>query len=270
MVYISIKAATILLILHSTIAFSPAYFPRVSLIQWSRNFDQKSVSIVATNLNAKKTNTSGKGFGRAPPPSNKGGENSPAREAPTESNSINSVNEGTKDDFTGFASIEGATNFAKPEIEFDPNTPVEERTKAILKQKYGLRSLEERQGDIRKEQMKAENSSRMKKVKEMSDEEFDIFMVIPPSIVRIIDTFLKLGLGISIFFFILSGIGITVEAWAVTTKNSLPQNIDSFIVSVIEPNFTTGLLVLLGFSVSLGLFATAQLGSKSTTYREEP
>ena len=106
-------------------------------------------------------------------------------------------------------------------------------------------------------------------VKQMKDEDFDIFMIVPPPILRAIDFFLKTGLTITTILFILSGFGITAEAWSVATSNPLPENVDSFIVNVIEPNFTPGLLVLLGFSVCLGIFATAQLGSGSSTYKEQ-
>lgn len=114
-----------------------------------------------------------------------------------------------------------------------------------------------------------ENRQRMQKIKQMKDEEFDIFMVIPPSIIRAIDLFLKTGLAVTTTLFVLAGFGITAEAWSVATENTLPENVDSFIVNVIEPNFTPGLFVLLGFSVSLGIFATAQLGSGSSTYKEQ-
>jgi len=40
-------------------------------------------------------------------------------------------------------------------------------------------------------------------------------------------------------------------------------------VNTIEPNFTTGLFVLLGFSVGLGVFAAAQLGSQGAQYKED-
>ena len=102
----------------------------------------------------------------------------------------------------------------------------------------------------------------------MSDDEFDIFQFLPPSLLKAIDLFLKTGLAISTVLFILSGVGITAEAWIAATGNTLPDNVDQFIVTVIEPNFTYGLLVLLGFSVSLGIFATAQLGSGSSVYKE--
>jgi ABC-type dipeptide/oligopeptide/nickel transport system permease component len=69
--------------------------------------------------------------------------------------------------------------------------------------------------------------------------------------------------------FVLSGIGITLEAWSKTTGSSIDPTLDKFIVEAIEPNFTTGLLILLGFSVSLGLFAAAQLGSAGAQYKED-
>jgi len=173
----------------------------------------------------------------------------------------------------GFSSVEGASQSAfasRPKIDVDPNLPADQRTKEILKQQYGLRSFEEQQGDIKAAQRAAETRDRMAKIKQMSDDEFDIFMVIPPPIVKGIDAFLKIGLAVCTTLFVLSGVGITAEAWAVATGKALPENVDNFIVNVIEPNFTPGLLVLLGFSVSLGIFATAQLGSGSSVYKEEP
>jgi len=172
----------------------------------------------------------------------------------------------------GFSSIEDASveSFSRPTIELDPNLSTDERNKEILKQKFGLRSYEDQQGDIRAAAKAAENQKRVKQIKQMKDEDFDIFMVIPPPLIKGIDAFLKLGLTVSTALFILAGVGITAEAWTVATGNTIPDNVDQFIVSVIEPNFTTGLLVLLGFSISLGIFATAQLGSGSSTYKEEP
>jgi hypothetical protein len=59
------------------------------------------------------------------------------------------------------------------------------------------------------------------------------------------------------------------RAWSKTSNQPLPENIDQFIVNIIEPNFTTGLLVLLSFSVCLGAFAAAQLGSSAASYTED-
>lgn len=172
----------------------------------------------------------------------------------------------------GFSSIEDVSveSFSRPQIEVDPNLSTDERNKAILKQQFGLRSYEEQQGDIKAAERAAENQKRMQQVKQMKDEDFDIFMVIPPPVIKGIDAFLKFGLTVTTGVFILAGFGITAEAWAVATNHQLPDNIDNFIVNTIEPNFTTALLVLLGFSVSLGIFATAQLGSGSSIYKEEP
>jgi ABC-type dipeptide/oligopeptide/nickel transport system permease component len=172
----------------------------------------------------------------------------------------------------GFSSIEDASveSFSRPTIELDPNLSTDERNKEILKQQFGLRSYEDQQGDIRAAAKAAENQKRVKQIKQMKDEDFDIFMVIPAPLIKVIDAFLKIGLTVSTGLFILAGAGICAEAWTVATGNTIPDNVDQFIVSVVEPNFTNGLLVLLGFSVSLGIFASAQLGSGSSTYKEEP
>ena len=111
---------------------------------------------------------------------------------------------------------------------------------------------------------------KLEKYRQMSDEEFDVFQVIPAPLLKFIDGFLKTGLAVTTALFVAAGIGITVEAWSKATGSDLPEGWDEFIVSTVEPNFTTGLLVLLGFSISLGVFATAQLGSGSSVYSEDP
>ncbi len=207
----------------------------------------------------KKSRTSGKGFGKSPSPE------------VTKSTSTTSSSEYNAGEQLGLTSIETTTpsSFAKPKLDLDPNLSTDERNKEILKQQFGLRSFEERQGDIKAAEKMAEQREKMQKIKQMKDEDFDIFMVLPPPLVKAIDLFLKTGLAVSTVLFILAGVGITAEAWAVATGNALPENIDSFIVNTIEPNFTPGLFVLLAFSVSLGVFATAQLGSGSSIYKEQ-
>lgn len=234
----------------------------------SNGFSLSTISPLSTNptlsttlLEAKKKKgtSSGKGFGKAsetktPPPKNV------ITEDPTDEQPAG-----------GLSSIEIPTSdsFARPKLDLDPNLSEDERNKEILKQQFGLRSFEDRQGDIKAAEKRAEQRSRMKQIKQMKDEEFDILMIIPPPILRAIDFFLKTGLAITTVLFILAGFGITAEAWSVATNNQLPDGADEFIVNVIEPNFTPGLFVLLGFSVSLGVFATAQLGSGSSTYKEQ-
>mmetsp|Transcript_3639 Transcript_3639/g.5020 ORF Transcript_3639/g.5020 Transcript_3639/m.5020 type:complete len:274 (+) Transcript_3639:108-929(+) len=223
------------------------------------------------SLYAKKKNTqTGKGFGKV--------SNPPQSTTPKKGEDPNAgtifQQEFASEETSGLTSISSTSSQPLPsptaDLNLDPNLTTEERTKAILKQKYGLRTFEEQQGDIKAAQKIAENSKRMSKIKSMSDEEFDIFQVLPASLTRGIDAFLKIGLSISTVVFVLMGVGITAEAWSVATKKDLPENIDSFIVNNIEPNFTPMLFVLLGFSISLGIFATAQLGSASSQYKEKP
>merc|ERR1711862_291225 len=144
----------------------------------------------------------------------------------------------------------------------------EERTKKILQEKYGLKSFEERQDDIKSIEQKNKMKMLMKEAKK-EETDIDLFQLIPPPLIKIIDNFLKLGLGISTILFICAGIGITLEAYSASSGNPLPENIDRYITDIIEPNFTLGLLVLLSFSICLGAFSLAQLGSKGSIYREE-
>lgn len=240
----------------------------IALLANSNGFSLSTISSLTTNptfsttlleAKKKKSRSSGKGFGKAseiksPPPKQ-----------------VVAKDEGDEQPVEGLSSIETTTSnsFDRPKLELDPNLSEDERNKEILKQKFGLRSFEERQGDIKAAEKLAEQRARMKQIKQMKDEEFDILMVIPPPILKAIDFFLKTGLAITTTLFILAGLGITAEAWSVATNNPLPEGVDDFVVNVIEPNFTPGLFVLLGFSVSLGVFATAQLGSGSSAYKEQ-
>jgi hypothetical protein len=145
--------------------------------------------------------------------------------------------------------------------------PPEERAKKLLREQYGMRTLEQQrmEDSLQAQRKKIED---FKKVA-AKEEDFDIMAILPPPLLKGIDAFLKLGLGICTILFVTAGLGITAEAWSKTSGNPLPSDIDSFIVEVVEPNFTTGLLVLLGFSVSLGAFAALQLSSASSQYKEK-
>jgi hypothetical protein len=164
----------------------------------------------------------------------------------------------------GFESLLGA----KPKnVNIDPNLPPEERTKQILKQQYGLKTYE----DLQMTKAQEEQRKKFAELKKRADagEDLDLFQLIPAPLLIIIDRFLKIGLALTTVTFVAAGGGITLEAWSVATNHPLSANIDQFIVQVIEPNFTYGLLVLLGFSISLGIFATAQLGSGGSQYSEK-
>jgi len=71
--------------------------------------------------------------------------------------------------------------------------------------------------------------------------------------------------------FILSGLAVAVEAIAKVLGNPLPTPIDEALVQYVEPALTPSILILFGFSISLGLLKQLQLGSESTgvLYREE-
>lgn len=154
----------------------------------------------------------------------------------------------------------------------DENMSVEDRTKSLLRDKYGLRTREEQQAEEERQRKATEQRQKLEEWKQQVDrgEDFDLIMALPEPVLVFIDRFLKAGVAICTTLFILAGLGITVEAGSKATNNPLPENIDAFITNVVEPNFTPGLLVLLGFSVSLGAFAALQLGSASSTYREDP
>jgi ABC-type dipeptide/oligopeptide/nickel transport system permease component len=107
------------------------------------------------------------------------------------------------------------------------------------------------------------------KLQENQESSFDLFAVLPGPVIIAIDRFLKTGLAITTFAFVLGGFAIVLEAWSKTSGEVLPEDIQNFIVNIVEPNFTFGLVVLLTFSISLGIFAALQLGSEGATYREK-
>eukprot|EP00563_Minutocellus_polymorphus_P019347 CAMPEP_0197717010 /NCGR_PEP_ID=MMETSP1434-20131217/1706_1 /TAXON_ID=265543 /ORGANISM="Minutocellus polymorphus, Strain CCMP3303" /LENGTH=273 /DNA_ID=CAMNT_0043301479 /DNA_START=10 /DNA_END=831 /DNA_ORIENTATION=+ len=229
-----------------------------------------------TSLLAKKKGSAAgaKGFGKSAPPA--AAPIPPAAEQPAAS----SVAQSTSNGVGGLQSIEGASATATtgpPPIDLDPSLNPEERAQKILREQYGLKPAAETAQDVAQARREMELAGTLKKRKDkldkyrqMTDEEFDIFQVIPAPLLKFIDIFLKGGLAITTTLFISAGIGITFEAWSKATGSDLPEGWDEFIVNTIEPNFTTGLLVLLGFSISLGIFASAQLGSGSSVYSEDP
>lgn len=152
----------------------------------------------------------------------------------------------------------------------DQSLSAEERAAKLLREKYGMKTLAEQQMSQKQLENYKEEQKRLKKLKKQVEmDQADLISLLPPSLVVGIDRFLKFGLVITGLLFVLAGIGITLEAWSKTTGNKLPSDLDIFIVQLVEPNFTYGLFVLLGFSVSLGIFAALQLGSEGANYREE-
>ena len=209
---------------------------------------------------AKKTKaSSGQGFGEqaAPPKKSSASSSQSADSAP-----LKSVESGASDAIPTMA--------ATLKVKTDSSLPPEERAKQLLREQYGLKTLEEQQSDERKrEQMAAARAQREQWNQMAEKEEFDIIALIPGPVQVFIDRFLKVGVAICTLLFVSAGIAITAEAWSKASGSALPQDVDAFIVNVVEPNFTPGLFVLLGFSVSLGAFSALQLGSAGAQYKED-
>ena len=148
---------------------------------------------------------------------------------------------------------------------------IEDRTGSILREKYGLRTREEQEAEEAKKKKLEDQRKQLNQWKRLADqgEDFDLLQIIPDPILIFIDNFLKAGVAVCTFVFILAGLAITVEAGSKATGNPLPKQIDDFVANIVEPNFTPALGVLLSFSVALGLFASLQLNSAASTYRED-
>lgn len=229
---------------------------------------QTSQHMATTSLFAKKKKNSsgGKGFGKEPvvPPT-------PSAKSTYDEPMMLEREDPNAQQTSAFTSVEGGSNAIPTMDPNNDNMSADERASAILRQNYGMRTREEQQEEFRRTEAAKEQRKKLDEWKKMADDgkEFDIMEILPEPVLIGIDRFLKAGVAICTVLFVLSGIGITIEAWSKASESPLPENIDQFIVNVIEPNFTPGLGVLLGFSISLGAFAAAQLGSASATYRQD-
>jgi hypothetical protein len=166
-----------------------------------------------------------------------------------------------------------ASPFVKPDAvaEDDPRRP-EERAAQVLREKYGLRTLGEQQVEAQQKTREKEEASQwnaLQKKAAAKEESFDLFRVLPAPVLKGIDVVLKAGTAVCTLLFVSAGLLVTVEAWSKATGQELPAELDQFIVQTVEPNFTPGLLVLLSFSVSWGIFAALQLGSQGASYKED-
>jgi hypothetical protein len=230
-----------------------------------------------TQVHAKKSKRNPretKGFGKQPPPvmedaatASTGPDTSMSPTARSEA----PANPSLPPKSTLLQSVEGGSSTGERVKDGEDAVPPEERAARILREKYGIKTLDEQQLDLKQQQAMKEKEKKFSewKKKVESDQDFDVMTMLPAPVLRGIDVFLKAGVAVASVSFILSGIGITVEAWSKTTGSSIDPALDRLIVETIEPNFTAGLLVLLGFSVSLGLFAAAQLGSAGAQYKED-
>jgi hypothetical protein len=226
-----------------------------------------------TQLSAKKKKSrgsSGEGFGKA----------AAISEIPSRTSSDMLSNEDDSGSIPrALQSIDSAaptTSGSSDNLDIDPNLSDEARSKAILRQKFGLKSFEEQQADlgdyraIQEAEKKAAQRDKLRNIEKLWPEDKDLVSMLPPSAVRGIDTFLKTGLGITTVAFITAGILITIEAGSKATGYELPLGLEEFVTNVVEPNFTPGLGVLLGFSVLLGVFTISLGGTAASSYREDP
>eukprot|EP00584_Thalassiosira_punctigera_P009746 CAMPEP_0172527694 /NCGR_PEP_ID=MMETSP1067-20121228/2320_1 /TAXON_ID=265564 ORGANISM="Thalassiosira punctigera, Strain Tpunct2005C2" /NCGR_SAMPLE_ID=MMETSP1067 /ASSEMBLY_ACC=CAM_ASM_000444 /LENGTH=265 /DNA_ID=CAMNT_0013311487 /DNA_START=186 /DNA_END=983 /DNA_ORIENTATION=- len=165
---------------------------------------------------------------------------------------------------------------ANDNLNLDPNLSPEERSQAILRSKFGLKSYEEQQADLGDyralvdAENKKEKRDKLRNLDKVWPEDKDFVAVLPPGLIKGIDSFLKLGLGVCTVLFLVAGVFITIEAGSKATGSELPAGLEEFVINVVQPNFTPGLGVLLAFSVSLGLFSVALGGSAQSSYREDP
>jgi hypothetical protein len=238
----------------------------VALVHESASFVTHSQRAVSTSfLEAKKKAQGGKGFGK---------EVEKVEKPKSDNNSQDLFNmearaaAASQQQSSVFTSVDGGSD-AIPTLSTSEN--VEDRTGSILREKYGLRTREEQEAAEAKQKQLAEQRKKIDDWKKAADEgdDFDLLSVIPDPVLIFIDKFLKVGVAVCTVLFVLAGFAIAVEAGSKATGNPLPQAVDDFIANVVEPNFTPGLGVLLSFSVGLGLFASLQLNSAASTYRED-
>lgn len=222
----------------------------------------------------KKKSQAGKGFGKEPEKVASSTTNNNGDLFNIESRASQSKQQSS----SAFTSVDGGSD-SIPTLSMEQATTttasasgnVEDRTGSILRDKYGLRTREEQEAEEAKQKKRNDQRKKINEWKKQADlgEDFDLLEIIPDPILIFIDKFLKVGVSICTFLFLLAGVFITIEAGSKALDNPLPPALDSFIANVVEPNFTPGLVVLLSFSVGLGIFASLQLNSAASTYRED-
>ncbi len=139
----------------------------------------------------RRSQSEGKGFGKlAPSKSEK--KSSDSNAPPSDDTSIPATK-------PFLQSVESGGSNTIPVVEDDASLSPDQRAERILRDKYGLKTLEEQQ--LSQKQMENINEQR-RKLQEMKrkaelNEEIDIIAMIPGPVQIAIDRFLKIGLGIS-------------------------------------------------------------------------
>ena len=223
-----------------------------------------SSTILSAKKTKKKRGSSGEGFGTT---------STSSKQSNNNDNAVQSTYEDTASSMP-LQSINTQQTQTK-ELNLEGLSP-EERSQTILKEKFGLKSYEEQQADLG--DYRALNDAEDKKKKRTILRNLDTAWpenkgfvdVLPPSVIKGIDSVLKLGLGVCTVLFVLAGVLITIEAGSKAGVYEIPIGLEEFVVNVIQPSFTPGLGVLLGFSIMLGVFSIGIGSSASSTYREDP
>lgn len=92
--------------------------------------------------------------------------------------------------------------------------------------------------------------------------------VVPGSVQLGLERFFIGGIVLLLFAFVAIGIAITIDAFAVSSKQPLPEEVRHLIVDIMEPAFTPTLFAGFACSISLGLLKILQLSSDKVQYTE--
>lgn len=238
-----------------------------------------SLALSAKKSKKRRSSSSGEGFGKSAPSVIRGEETASSSSSSSSSNSspLQSIDSNNNNN----VNVNDGDSIFPPrptteELNLDPNLSPEERSQAILRSKFGLKSYEEQQADLGDyralldAEAKKEKRDKLRNVDKLWPEDKDFVELLPPGVIKGIDTFLKLGLGVCTVAFVAAGVFITIEAGSKATGYELPEGLEEFVVGVVQPYFTPGLGVLLAFSVSLGLFSIGLGGSAQSSYKENP
>uniref|UniRef100_A0A7S2DL93 Uncharacterized protein n=1 Tax=Octactis speculum TaxID=3111310 RepID=A0A7S2DL93_9STRA len=138
----------------------------------------------------------------------------------------------------------------------------EERDDDIYK-KFGIKGFDESEAAA---SPFAASSAKRKAVEEEL-EGVNLLAFVPPGVQIAIEKLLFFSTGTLLTTFIIIGIAITWDAYAISTKNTLPAAIKP-VVDAMELQFTNTGIAFLASSSSLGLFKVAQFSNPDIVYSE--
>ena len=110
------------------------------------------------------------------------------------------------------------------QLNLDPSLSPEEKSQAILRRKFGLKSFAEQQSNMSvgvaeaAEKKKNASRSKLRNLDSAWPEGADVFDVLPPSLLLGFGNFLKVGLVACTVMFVAAGFAIALEAWSVSSS----------------------------------------------------